>query len=211
MWSFALLTALLPLLGATSPVPATELAARNKNPPYYRDPECPAGTTPGFEFFTARYDVPAKEFYAKVGSFYDEVWYIGLPPNRTVGPDNTVGSIREIDFAGTILHEQLIKYTAKPTLLELQWHLVNGPINVTGAVADDPPDEVVLFGSYTEDLRVESICAGKATFITFTGRYCFDKPGPAYKIFDVAHSSSIEAVAQGLNATLIQGNGTCPS
>ncbi|CBQ69656.1 conserved hypothetical protein [Sporisorium reilianum SRZ2] len=211
MWTFALLASLLPLLSAASPLPATDLAARNNGHHYKIDPKCPAGTTPGFEVYTARYDVPAKEFYAKVGSFYDEVWYIGLPPNATRGPDNTVGSIREIDFAGTILHEQLIKYTRKPALLELEWHLVNGPINVTGAVADDPPDEKILFGSYTEDLRVESICQGRATFITFTGRYCFDKPGPAYKVFDVAHTSSIEAVAMDLNATLITGNGTCPS
>lgn len=161
--------------------------------------------------YTARYDVPAQQFYAKVGSFYDEVWYIGLLPNATHGPDNTIGSIREIDFSGTILHEQLIKSTHTTALLELEWHLVNGPIDVTGAVTDNPPEEKILFGSYTEDLRVESICEGRATFITFTGRYCFDKRNPACEVFDVAHRSSIEAVAKELNATLIKGDGTCPS
>ncbi|KAJ1018020.1 hypothetical protein NDA16_004889 [Ustilago loliicola] len=203
----------MPLLSAASPLPSTsDIASRNNDGHHYKvDPKCPAGTTPGFEVYTARYNVPAKDFYAKVGSFFDEVWYIGLPPNATRGPDNTVSSVREIDFAGTILHEQLIKYIHKPALLELEWHLVNGPINVTGAVADDPPDEKILFGSYTEDLRVESICEGTGTFITFTGRYCFDKPGPAYKVFDVAHSSSIEAVAKDLGATKLEGNGTCPS
>ena len=76
MWSFGLITGLLPLLSAASPLPATDLAARNI---YYEfDPKCPAGTTPGFEYYTARYNVPAKEFYDKVGSFYDEVWYVSI-------------------------------------------------------------------------------------------------------------------------------------
>lgn len=192
----------------SSPVPAPHVE-RNFNRKI--DPECPAGTTSGFETYTARYDVPAQQFFDKVGSFFDETWYIGLPPNKTVGRDNEVGSIRYIDFAGTILHEELIKSLHKSARLELEWKLANGPINVTGAVADDSPDEVILFGSYTEDMRVESICEGRGTYIVFTGRYCFDKPGPAYKVFDVAHSASIEAVAQELNATLITGNGTCPT
>lgn len=191
----------------SSPVPA-QLEERNFNRKI--DPECPAGTTPGFESYTARYAAPPQQFFDKVGSFFDETWYIGLPPNKTIGEDNKVGSIRHIDFAGTILHEELIKSVHKPARVELEWKLANGPINVTGAVADDPPDEVILFGSYTEDMRVESICEGKATYIVFTGRYCFDKSAPAYKVFDVAHSASIEAVAKDLNATLITGNGTCP-
>lgn len=76
MWSFGLIAGLLPLLSAASPLPATDLAARNNN--YKIDPKCPAGTTPGFEYYTARYNVPAKLFYEKVGSFYDEVWYVSI-------------------------------------------------------------------------------------------------------------------------------------
>ena len=78
MWTLALFTSILPLLGAASPLPAADVAAHNQDHHYKVDPKCPAGTTPGFEVYTARYDVPAKEFYAKVGSFFDEVWYVSI-------------------------------------------------------------------------------------------------------------------------------------
>lgn len=78
MWSIAFLVGLLPLLSRASPLPATDVEARNNGHHYKVDPQCPAGTTPGFEVYTARFDVPAKEFYAKVGSFYDETWYVSV-------------------------------------------------------------------------------------------------------------------------------------
>lgn len=80
MWPLSLLAGILPLLSAASPLPSSsEIASRNKGGHHYKvDPECPAGTTPGFEVYTARYDNPAKEFYAKVGSFFDEVWYVSI-------------------------------------------------------------------------------------------------------------------------------------
>ncbi len=78
MRCFALLASLLPLLSAASPLPAADIAKRNNDHHYQIDPKCPEGTTPGFEVYTARYNVPAKEFHAKVGSFYDEVWYVSI-------------------------------------------------------------------------------------------------------------------------------------
>ena len=78
MWTLGFFASILPLLATASPLPSSDLAARNQDHHYKVDPKCPAGTTPGFEVYTARYDVPAKEFYAKVGSFFDEVWYVSI-------------------------------------------------------------------------------------------------------------------------------------
>lgn len=81
MWSLGLVAGLIPLPSTASPLPATDVEARNKNGHHYKiDPKCPAGTTPGFQVYTARYHVPAKEFYVKVGSFFDQVWYVSILP-----------------------------------------------------------------------------------------------------------------------------------
>lgn len=53
-----------------------DITVQNSGQHYKVDPKCPPGTTPGFEVYTARYDVPAKDFFEIVGSFYDEVWYV---------------------------------------------------------------------------------------------------------------------------------------
>lgn len=78
MWSLGFLVALLPMMSAASPLPAIDLVGRTNKQIMKIDPKCPPGTTPGFEVYTARYDVPAKEFFAKVGSFFDEEWYVSL-------------------------------------------------------------------------------------------------------------------------------------
>lgn len=66
----------LPLFSAASPLSS---ASKNSYKFHYKvDPKCPSGTTPGFEVYTARYDVPAKKFYEKVGSFFDETWYVSM-------------------------------------------------------------------------------------------------------------------------------------
>lgn len=161
------------------------------------DPKCPHGSYAGFEASVFQYDVPATKFFNKMGSFLHSEWYTG-PLDSTKGKDNTVGSTRSGNFSGTLFTERLVGYSRSATDLSLSYVLDQGPVTFEG---------VKLF-LYTEELGIESICGGRATFITFTAIFCEAKPGGGYDFYDRVRRDAVGAVATELGAKIFAGS--CP-
>ncbi|KAF5383660.1 hypothetical protein D9615_003788 [Tricholomella constricta] len=161
------------------------------------DPKCGEGMHPGFETNIFQYDVPAQNFFDKTGSFFHSEWYTG-PLLESTGEDDTVGATRSGNFSGTLFRERLVGYSSSSDELMHRYTLDNGPI-----LFGD-----VLFGSYTEEMVILSICEGTATWISFTDVYCADKAAAAYNMYDRARRVLMDKLADDLGAMLFAGS--CP-
>ncbi|KAG6901821.1 hypothetical protein C0995_007528 [Termitomyces sp. Mi166 len=162
------------------------------------DPKCPEGTYPGFESNVWQFNAPAAEFINKTGSFLHSEWYIG-PLNATHGKDNTIGSTRTAAIGTSTFTEELVGYYRSPTLSVLRFLLANGTLPLDG----------FTLATYTEEMRVMSICGGTATYFSMTAAYCTDKVVNAYDFYNKFHSDTVGTVAQELNALVFTG--TCPA
>ncbi|KAG6907378.1 hypothetical protein DXG01_009107 [Tephrocybe rancida] len=153
------------------------------------DPTCPQGTYSGFESNVWQFNVPAREFINKTGSFFHSEWYIG-PLNSTHGKDNTIGSTRTAAIGNSSFTEQLVGYYSSPTHSVIRFSLHKGPLVLDGF-------ELV---AYTEEFRVMSICGGTATHFSMTATYCTGKVVDAYDFYDKFRRDSVGAVAKELGA-----------
>ena len=123
------------------------------------------------------------------------------PIIATHGLDNTVGSTRTGNFSGIIFAERLVGYSRSPTKLDFQFE------SVTSIILPATPRPVAL-GYYGEELTVESICAGTATYVTFIAKYCARDVVGAYSLYSNYRSAATAGLAQKLGAEVFQG--TCP-
>ncbi|RDB17320.1 hypothetical protein Hypma_001893 [Hypsizygus marmoreus] len=192
-------------LVALAILPLVSVAGQTENKHHLDplDPKCPQGQYPGFEVNTFQFDVPAAKFYDATGSFFHSEWYSG-PIASTHGKDNTPGATRNATFNGTTYRERLVEYSRSPSKLILRYTLDSGlVVFVTGA----GPHDTIAFGSYTEELGLYSICAGRATYFTLTAVYCTDKVATAYDGYDRLKRAAIADVAVAVGAKVFDG--TC--
>ncbi|GLB39638.1 hypothetical protein LshimejAT787_0701480 [Lyophyllum shimeji] len=187
------------LLAATILVPTVSIAAHTSPEIDHIDPKCPPSTFSGFESNVFQYNVPAERFYNKTGSFFRSEWYTG-PLTSTHGTDNTVGATRSGNYSGTFFTERLVGYSRSPDELVMRFTLAT-------------PGGVVFSGarikSYTEEMRVMSICGGSATYFSMTAVFCADKVGKVYDLYDGLRRAAVGAVAEQLGALVFDG--TCPA
>lgn len=186
------------------------------------DLPCPSGFYSGVTITEGQYNVPAKEFYKRVGSFFKAEWYVsiylhdvsrgGLCTNRrqvgtsenytTTGTDNTIGAIREGPFGNTYFKETLVRSVQSPSEHVLAWTGI-------GMVYADPSGEqnITLY-SYTEEHRINSICGGKATLVYMWNLHCADDYVNSWDAWDRVRSAALDAVVLKMGAKRFVG--TCP-
>ncbi|KAG6885212.1 hypothetical protein C0993_004772 [Termitomyces sp. T159_Od127] len=167
------------------------------NPRKVEDPQCKKGTHSGFESNVWQFNVPAAEFIDKTGSFFHSEWYIG-PVIATHGKDNSVGSTRTGAVGNSTFTEELVGHYRTPTQSVLRFSLHNGTLPLDG----------LTLATYTEEMRVMSICGGTATYVSMTATYCTDKVVKAYDFYNTFRSDAVSAVAKELHA--LEFVGTCP-
>ncbi|GLB39560.1 hypothetical protein LshimejAT787_0700700 [Lyophyllum shimeji] len=161
------------------------------------DPQCPAPTLPGFESNVFQYNVPAEQFFNKTPSFFHTEWYTG-PVNSTHGKDDTIGSTRSVIFGGAFYTERLVAFSRSPS--EIMYRVVlDTPTFFTN----------ITFTSYTDELRIMSICGGSATYVSMTVTYCTDHLLRAYDGYDRYRRATVRALADELKAFVFTES--CPN
>ncbi|KAG5649773.1 hypothetical protein H0H81_002099 [Sphagnurus paluster] len=181
------ITALL-LLGKVQAAPAasTELEL---------DPKCPPGTYSVFESNIWQFDVPAKGFVEKMGSFHNTDCL-----TSTTGTDNAIGATRTGNYSGSIFAENLAVYSLSASGADL----------TMGFVQETPGYDVIYEGmvwySYLEQFSIQSICAGRAAHIVFTAVACVNDAERVYDLYDKVRRVALDAVAAEIGAKLFAGS-----
>ncbi len=133
------------------------------------------------------------KFVSIVGSFLNNSWY-STPGPFTIGPDNTVGSIRTfLSFTGTnSYNETLLSYYLNTSYFGQSWM---GPGN-NGVSIDFG---VFVLGSYVESLTGQSTCSGSAVIVNFGSQFCATNLSTAINILTGVHYYGIQQVQTLLN------------
>ncbi|KAG6830362.1 hypothetical protein H0H87_008308 [Tephrocybe sp. NHM501043] len=166
----------------------------------HSDWKCPKGFHHGFESISWHVGgMHASTFMNKTGSFLHGEWYDG-PITETSGTDNTVGATRtSLDPDGPPIVERLTYYYRTPK----EWVMRFVLDNKTPVVI-----EKMVFASYDEEIRAESICGGKATYLSMTATYCSEKVAEAYSLFDLYRRRVMLDLETNLGVLVFDG--TCP-
>jgi len=183
----------------TTTTSTDSLVVNELSDPY--DMACAPGLYPGFHTSEFRYDMPPESFFKIMGSFIHAEWYIG-PLINSSGTDNVPGAIRTAKFNGAIYSDRLVGYARGPNQINIQF--ISAKPNIVFPSKPEP----VTFGYYFEEHTITSICAGTATYVYFTARYCTNMPNEAYNIYATYQSTAMLAVADQLGANRIDG--LCP-
>ncbi|KAG6832118.1 hypothetical protein H0H87_002631 [Tephrocybe sp. NHM501043] len=161
------------------------------------DPECSPDMQPGFETDIVQFNVPIQTFFNATGTYFGSVWYTG-PLISTTGEDDTIGATRTGNFSGTIFRERLVDISQTPDRFMHRFTLDNGPISFFG----------VSYSSYTEEMVVQGICQGTATWVSFTDKYCADDATSAFSIYRRSRRTLMDALADKMGARYLEGS--CP-
>ncbi|KAJ7210516.1 hypothetical protein GGX14DRAFT_363277 [Mycena pura] len=163
---------------------------------------CPTGKgSPwqvGFIHNSYTYNGPLQKFTNLTESFFDISWYVSVASFATTGTDNVPGATRSGLFAGGIFNESLTAYLHNSETLEYTY--LGMPSTST-----QPP---LKYHSYAETFRFESICNGRATYIDVITYSCIDNQVVAYNSWYTLHTTSFQAMAASLGATVMAGD--CP-
>ncbi|KAJ7742890.1 hypothetical protein B0H16DRAFT_1019435 [Mycena metata] len=167
---------------------------------YGNDLRCPEDFHVGFVHNRYAYNAPVDKFTTITKSFYDALWYGGAVVSKTSGTDNVPGATRAGNLDG-YFHETLTAYSFHPSALE---YTIRGdpytyaPPNSTAAP--------VRFASYSETMRIESSCSGRATYIDLITYICSADKVTGYDWWYTAHESVFPALAAKVGATVMAGD-----
>jgi len=154
---------------------------------------CSAGLNASSNLATQTLPATLAQVLTIVGSFFDSSWYEN-PGNLTVGPDNTVGSMRT--FLGymnpNVYDETLQVYNLNTTFFEQSWM---GP-GSNGAYINFT---IFVLGTYVETLTVQSTCNGSAVIVNFGSQACVTNPNTATPILLSNHVYGIQQIQLLLN------------
>ncbi|KAF7308290.1 hypothetical protein HMN09_00677000 [Mycena chlorophos] len=170
--------------------------------------ECPHADQRSFLHNTFAYNAPLHVFTNVVGSFFNDSWYADSVISETKGKDNVPGSMR-LGPSGTkgtaIYNETLLEYIYHPNSM-LQY-------SFSGAAtwfAASPSAKATYFHGYTETMRLQSVCGGKATYIDLITWLCSDDQ-VACDIWNAAHLVSFSGIAGSVGATVMPGDCSVPT
>ncbi|KAG6840726.1 hypothetical protein C0991_004812 [Blastosporella zonata] len=185
------------------------------------DPKCADNTQPGFEMDIFQLNVPLQTFVNATGTFFGSYEAIAAlqvdcrvpcsptmanniidqtgPLISTTGEDDTVGATRTGNFSGAVFRERLIDISQTPDRLMHRFTLDNGPITFVN----------VLYESYTEEMVVQSICGGTATWVSFTDKYCADNAARGYSLYRRARRVLVDVLVDSMGALYFEGS--CPN
>jgi len=121
-----------------------------------------------------------------IGVFQNASWQ-NIPETSTTGSPNAIGSVRNLNFAGSTLAEKLTYSHVTPKLFEQKWYLSNAPVFVlAGALTID---------YYYERLVVSPLCDGTgASKVEWTVDFCANSAAVAKTLFDTVHATGFARV-----------------
>lgn len=125
------------------------------------------------------------------------------------GKDNTVGTTREVHWAGIPFEEKLTRYKKSENGLDMVWKLNNGPLSFPPTSVLSHVDSFVVEG-YTNRFEVTSICGGTATMVHFPGFWCANKPVASYDLVVRLKATALSGVSLKLKAAILR-DGACPT
>ncbi|KAF7343787.1 hypothetical protein MSAN_01959700 [Mycena sanguinolenta] len=175
---------------------------QGSNHPISNDIVCPTNSHVSFVHNSYTYNAPLHKFTDITGSFFNASWNPGVIVNSTTGTDNVPGATRSGSFAGYIFNETLTAIEKRSDALLSSYH-GKGFTFILG-----PSYPALRVDGYSETLRFESICSGKATYIDFITYTCSDNQRLTYTAWSMAHTSALDGLAQTLGATILAG--VCP-
>ncbi|KAF7370287.1 hypothetical protein MSAN_00660000 [Mycena sanguinolenta] len=175
---------------------------QGSNHPISNDIECPPNSHVGFVHNSYTYNAPLHKFTDIAGSFFNISWYADGIVNSTTGTDNVPGATRSGPFVGTIFNETLTAFEKRSDMLLFSYH-GKGFTFIPG-----PSYPALRWDGYSETLRFESICSGKATYIDLITYTCSDNQPLTYTVWSTVHTSTFDGLAQTLGATILAGD--CP-
>ncbi|KAF7375570.1 hypothetical protein MSAN_00445200 [Mycena sanguinolenta] len=176
-------------------------SVQGSNHPISNDIVCPANSHVSFVHNSYTYNAPLNKFTDITGSFFNISWYANTTVTSTTGTDNVPGATRSGPFPGAIFNETLTAFEKRSDALLFSYH-GKGLAYTMG-----PGYPVVIVDGYSETMRFQSICGGKATYIDVLTYTCVDNQPLMYTIWSMVHTS-FNGVAQTFGATILAGD--CP-
>ncbi|KAF7330593.1 hypothetical protein MSAN_02459500 [Mycena sanguinolenta] len=173
------------------------------NHPISNDIECAADSYVSFIHNSYTYNAPLHKFTDIAGSFFNVSWYGGTAVTSTTGTDNVPGATRSGPFVGTIFNETLTAFEKGSDVLLFSYH------GKGFTFIPEPTYPALRWDGYSETLRFQSICSGKATHIDLITYTCSDNQPLTYTVWSTAHTSSFDGLAQTLGATILAGDCLC--
>ncbi|KAF7370291.1 hypothetical protein MSAN_00660400 [Mycena sanguinolenta] len=177
-------------------------SVQGSNHPISNDIVCPANSHVSFVHNSYTYNAPLHNFTDITGSFFNISWYGGTVVSSTTGTDNVPGATRSGPFAGGIYNETLTAIEKRPDALLFSYH------GKGFTFTPGPSYPALRWDGYTETMRFESICGGKATYIDVLTYTCSNNQRLTYTAWSILHTSSFDGLAQSFGATILAGD--CP-
>ncbi|KAJ6510549.1 hypothetical protein C8R45DRAFT_392018 [Mycena sanguinolenta] len=165
------------------------------------DIECPANSHVSFVHNSYTYNAPLHKFTDITKSFFNISWYGDTIVTSHTGTDNVPGATRSGPFAGAIFDETLTAIDKRSDAFIFSYHGKGLTFTPAGYPA------LAMYG-YSETMRFESICGGKATYIDVITYVCSDNQPSAYTVWSTLHTSTFDGLAATLGATILAGD--CP-
>ncbi|KAF7370290.1 hypothetical protein MSAN_00660300 [Mycena sanguinolenta] len=198
--SFACSALVIAFIGLTS-----ANSIQGSNHPISNDIVCPTNSRVSFVHNSYTYNAPLQKFTDITGSFFNISWYDGTVVTSTIGTDNVPGATRSGTFAGGVFNETLTAMDKRSDALIFSYH----GNNYTFTPGPGYPSSLVTLDSYTETIRFESICGGKATYIDVLTYVCSDNQPLAYSLWSMIHTSTFDGLAMSFGATILAGDCPC--
>ncbi|KAF7370288.1 hypothetical protein MSAN_00660100 [Mycena sanguinolenta] len=173
-------------------------SVQGSNHPISNDIVCPTNSHVSFVHNNYMYNAPLHKFTDITGSFFNISWYDSAAVTSTTGTDNVPGATRSGTLAGAIFNQTLTAMDKRPDALIFSYH-GNGS---TFARRGYP---VLTLDGYSETMRFESICGGKATYIDVLTYVCSDNQPLAYSAWSKLHTSTFDGLAMTFGATVLAG------
>ncbi|KAJ6456105.1 hypothetical protein C8R45DRAFT_1187003 [Mycena sanguinolenta] len=170
--------------------------------PISNDIECPANSYVSFVHNSYTYNAPLHKFTDITKSFFNASWYGDSVVTSHNGTDNVPGATRSGVFAGAIFSDMLNAIDKRSDAFIFSYQGKGFTFTPAGY-------PVLTMHSYSETIRFESICGGKATYIDVITYICSDNQPLAYTVWSTLHTSTFDGLAATLGATILAGD--CPS
>ncbi|KAJ7742886.1 hypothetical protein B0H16DRAFT_1693711 [Mycena metata] len=166
------------------------------------DIHCPGDARISFVHNSYTYNAPVQKFTNITKSFFDIGWYGGVPATITTGTDNVPGATRFAPLPNdSSYNETLTMYSLDENGLSYTYHGL-------GFAYALPGYKIAYVGAYTETMRFESICAGRAIYIDLISYLCSNDSVAAYNIFRLEYEITFSTLAAEVGATVMAGD--CP-
>ncbi|KAJ6479699.1 hypothetical protein C8R45DRAFT_1155830 [Mycena sanguinolenta] len=169
--------------------------------PISNDIECPANLYVSFVHNSYTYNAPLHNFTDITKSFFNASWYGDTVVTSHTGTDNVPGATRYGLFAGAVFSDTLTAMDKRSDALIFSYQGKSFTFTPAGY-------PTLAMGRYSETIRFESICGGKATYIDAITYICSDNQPLAYTVWSTLHTSTFDGLAATLGATILAGD--CP-